>query len=167
MTKLYNYLVKDGDAIAVGFSAVLFILFALSIYFGSKAGGYDLGSLTELPDKSNINCFNLGLSMMIILGFIAIVLMIFGVFWDLIKNFRSGSKASLLGFAAIAIAFIVLYFTSSHDSNGRYAAYWGNPEFHCSESISKFISAGLYMMGAMTLVAFAMILIFEVKSFFK
>jgi hypothetical protein len=73
MTKLYNYLVKDGDAIAVGLSAVLFIVFALSVFFGAQSGGYDLSTLTDMPDKSNVNIFNVGLWMMIILGIIAII----------------------------------------------------------------------------------------------
>lgn len=166
MTKIYNYLVKDGDAIAVGLSAVLFIVFSLSVFFGAQSGGYDLSTLTDMPDKSNVNCFNVGLWMMIILGILAIILMIAGVFWDLIRNFRSGSK-SLIAFAGMLGVFIVLYFTSSHDTGGRYDAYWSNPEFHINESISKFISAGLYSMMLLTVIAFALILLYEVKSFFR
>jgi uncharacterized membrane protein YozB (DUF420 family) len=166
MTKLYNYLVKDGDAIAVGLSAVLFIVFALSVFFGAQSGGYDLSTLTDMPDKSNVNIFNVGLWMMIILGIIAIILMVIGVFWDLFRNFKSGSK-SMIGMAVILIAFLILYFTSSHDTGGRYAAYWSNPEFHINESISKFISAGLYSLMGLTVVAFALILFYEIKSFFR
>lgn len=166
MIKLYNYLVKDGDAIAVGLSAVLFIIFALSIYFGAQSGGYNLSELTEMQDKSQVNCFNVGLWMMIALTLIAILLMILGIFWDLFRNFRSGSK-SLIGFAVIFVAFLILYFTSSHDTGGRYDAYWSNPEFHINEGISKFISAGLYSLGGLTLIAFLLIIIFEIRSFFK
>lgn len=166
MIKLYNYLVKDGDAIAVGLSGVLFVIFALSVYFGAQSGGYSLGSLTDMPDKSNINCFNSGLWMMIILGIIAILLMVFGIFWDLFKNFKSGSK-SIFGFGALVIAFIVLYYTSSYDTGGRYDAYWSNPEFHLNKGISKAISAGLYSLMGLTVVAFALILFYEIKSFFK
>lgn len=166
MTKLYNYLVKDGDAIAVGVSALLFVIFGLGIYFGSTSGGYSLSELTDMEDKSNVNCFNSGLWMMIVMTILAILLMIGGVLWDLVRNFKSGSK-SLYGFGAVLVAFIVLYFTSSHDTNGRYAAYWSNPEFHINEGISKFISAGLYTLGILTLVAFLLILYYEVRSFFR
>jgi hypothetical protein len=166
MTKFYNYLVKDGDAIAVGLSAVLFIIFALSVYFGAQSGGYDLSTLTDMPDKSNVNCFNVGLWMMIILGIVAIILMVAGVFWDLIRNFKSGSK-SIIGMVAIFAAFMALYFTSSHDTGGRYDAYWSNPEFHINESISKFISAGLYSLMGLTVLAFVLILFYEIKSFFR
>ncbi|MBK8350092.1 MAG: hypothetical protein IPL08_21685 [Saprospiraceae bacterium] len=166
MIKLYNYLVKDGDAIAVGLSALLFIVFALSIYFGAQSGGYNLSELTDMQDKSQVNCFNVGLWIMIALTVIAIVLMILGVFWDLVRNFKNGSK-TLIGFALFFVAFLVLYFTSSHDTGGRYAAYWSNPEFHINESISKFISAGLYSLGGLTLIAFALILFFEIRSFFR
>ena len=117
MIKLYNYLVKNGDAVAVGVSAILFVIFALGIYV------------------------------------------------DLFKNFKSGSK-SIFGFLAIVIAFIVLYFTSSHDSGGRFGAYW-SPEFGITEGLSKFISAGLYSLMGLTLVSFLLILFYEVKSFFR
>jgi Ni/Fe-hydrogenase subunit HybB-like protein len=71
MNKLYNYLVKDGDAIAVGVSAVLFAVFALGIYLGSSSGGYSLSELTNMEDLSQINCFNPGLWTMIWMFFIA------------------------------------------------------------------------------------------------
>ena len=166
MIKLYNYLVKDGEAIVVGLSAVLFVVFALSVYFGAQSGGYNLSELTDMPDKSQVNIFNVGLWMMIALTVIAILLMILGIIWDLMRNFRSGSK-SLIGFAVIFVAFLILYFTSSHDTGGRYDAYWSNPEFHINESISKFISAGLYSLAGLTFVAFLLIIIFEIRSFFK
>ena len=166
MIKLYNYLVKDGDAIAVGVSALLFVIFGIGVYYGSSAGGYSLSELTDRTDLKDINCFNSGLWMMIVMTILAILLMIGGVFWDLIRNFKSGSK-SLIGFGVFFIGFMVLYFSSSHDTNGRYDAYWSSPEFHLNESISKFISAGLYSLGILTLVAFLLIIFYEIRSFFR
>ncbi|MFZ1750094.1 MAG: hypothetical protein WAU01_07885 [Saprospiraceae bacterium] len=165
MNKLYNMLVKHGDAITVGVSAVLFIVFALSIYLGSKSGGYNLSELTDMQDKSQVNCFNVGLIMMMVMAVMALALMIGGVFWDLIRNFKTGAK-SMAGFAILAIAFVVLYFTANYDTGGRFAAYW-SPEFGITEGLSKFISAGLYSLFGMTLLAFFLIIIFEVRSFFK
>jgi hypothetical protein len=165
MAKLYNYLLKNGDAIAVGFSALMFMLFALSVYFGSKSGGYDLSTLTDMPDKSNVNIFNVGLYSVIILSIISILLAIFGILWDIFKNFKSGSK-SIIGFGAIVVAFLAFYFTSSHDTGGRFDAYW-KPEFGITEGLSKFISAGLYSLIALTVVSFLLIMFYEVKSFFK
>ena len=144
----------------------MFIVFALSIYFGAQSGGYNLSELTDMQDKSQVNCFNVGLWMMIALTVIAIVLMVLGVFWDLMRNFKSGSK-SLVGGIVMLVAFLALYFTSSHDTGGRYDAYWSNQEFHINESISKFISAGLYSLMGLTLIAFVLILVFEVRNFFK
>jgi len=166
MTRFYNYLVKNGDAVAVGVSGILFLIFALGIYYGTSTGGYTLSELIEKDDLTDVNCFNSGLWMMIIMTILAILLMIVGVFVDLFSNFKSGSK-TIIGFGLMAVAFIVLYFTSSHDSGGRYDAYWSNPEFHINESISKFISAGLYTVMGLTLVSFMLILFYEVKSFFK
>ncbi len=166
MNGLYKALVKHGDAIAVGFSVLMVILFALSVYFGAKSGGYELSSLTERTDLKDVNCFNLGLWSMIFMGLIAVLLMLGGVIWDLFRNFKSGSK-TIIGFGGMILLFIILFFTSSHDTNGRYAAYWSNPEFHLSQNISKFISAGLYTMGAMALVSFVLIIVFEVKALFK
>jgi hypothetical protein len=165
MTKLYNYLVKNGDAVAVGVSAILFIIFALGIYTGSQSGGYNLSELIDRKDLSDVNCFNSGLWMMIIMTILAIVLMILGVFTDLFKNFKSGSK-SIIGFGLIVVAFIVLYYTSSHDTGGRFDAYWA-PDFGITEGLSKFISAGLYSLLGLTVVSFLLIIFFEIKSFFK
>jgi hypothetical protein len=166
MAKLYNILLKNGDAIAVGFSALMFILFALSVYLGSQSAGYDLSTLTDMPDKSNVNIFNVGLVTVIVLGFIAIILTIFGIVWDIIKNFKTGAK-SVLGFGAIIVAFLAFYFTSSHDSGGRFEAYWSKDPFYITENLSKFISAGLYTLIVLTFVSFLLILFYEVKSFFK
>jgi hypothetical protein len=67
----------------------------------------------------------------------------------------------------LSSVFIILFFTSSHDTNGRYAAYWSHPDFHINETISKFISAGLYTMMGMALVSFVLIILFEVRALFK
>ncbi len=165
MTKLYNYLVKNGDAVAVGVSAVLFIIFALAIYLGSSSGGYNLNELIDRKDLSDVNCFNPGLWMAIILLVLAIFLTVAGIVSDLFKNIKSGSK-SIFGFLGIIVVFIALYFTSSYDSGGRFGAYWG-PEFNITEGLSKFISAGLYTMMAMAFISFFLIIFFEIKSFFK
>lgn len=165
MVKLYNFLVKDGTALAVGISAVMLVIFGLGIYFGSSSGGYNLSELTNMEDKSNINCFNSGLWMMYILTIIAVLLMIFGVFFDLFKNFKEGSK-SMIGFAGVLVLFVILYFTSSHDTGGRFDAYWSK-DFGITEGLSKFISAGLYGLLILSLVSFLLIIFFEIKSFFK
>jgi hypothetical protein len=165
MNKLYNYLVKDGDAIAVGVSAILFVVFGLGIYLGSSSGGYSLSELTDMEDLSQVNCFNPGLWTMIWMFFIALVLMLLGIVWDIFRNYKSGSK-TVYGFLAIILAFVVLYFTSSHDTGGRFDAYWAK-DFGISETLSKLISAGLYSLGLLTLLAFLLILVFEVRAFFK
>lgn len=166
MNKLYNYLIKDGDAIAVGASAILFIIFSLGIYFGATSGGYTLSELTNMPDKSQVNIFNSGLWMMIIMTVLAIVLMLGGVFLDIIRDFKTGSK-SLIGFGIVFVAFIVLYYTSSPDTGGRFAAYWSKDPFFITEGLSKFISAGLYSLMGLSIVAFLLILFFEIRSFFR
>lgn len=166
MTKLYNYLIKDGDAIAVGISAVLFIIFSLGIYLGASSGGYSLSELTDRKDLSDVNCFNSGLWMMIIMTILAIVLMLGGVFLDIFRDFKNGSK-SLLGFGAVLIAFIVLYYTSSPDTGGRFGAYWSKDPFFITESLSKFISAGLYSLMGLSVVAFLLIIFYEIRSFFR
>lgn len=166
MVKLYNQLLKNGDAIAVGFSALMFILFALSVYLGSQSANIDLSTLTDRPDKSDVNIFNVGLYTVIVLGIVAILLTIGGILWDIFRNFKTGSK-SIFGFVGIIVAFLAFYFTSSHDSGGRFDAYWSKEPFFITEGLSKFISAGLYTLIALTFVSFILILFFEVKSFFK
>ncbi|MBK9735187.1 MAG: hypothetical protein IPO92_09565 [Saprospiraceae bacterium] len=166
MTKLYNYLIKDGDAIAVGLGAICIIIFALGIYFGSNSGGYVLSELTDAPDKSKINCFNAGLIIMIAMIIISILLMVFGVMWDLLKDFKAGVQ-TMIGFGVMLAVFLVLYFTSSPDTGGRFAAYWSKEPFFITEGLSKFISAGIYTTGILTAVAVLAMVFYEVRSIFK
>jgi hypothetical protein len=51
-----------------------------------------------------------------------------GIVWDFSKTLNQGSK-SVLGFGIMIIAFLALYFTSSHDSGGRFEAYWSKDPF--------------------------------------
>lgn len=164
---MYNKLVKYGDAIAVGLGVLCILIFVIGIVAGFSSAGYDMNTdLTSMADKSNINFFNSGLYLTIILGVLCVVLMIGGIIWDLVRNFKSGSKF-LFGFGILIIIFFILYSTSSYDTGGRFAAYWSKDPFYITEGLSKFISAGLYSLLGLAAVAFLSIVIFEVRNFFK
>jgi hypothetical protein len=167
MNKLYNYLEKSGDAIAVGVGVLCILIFIIGIVTGFSSAGYDMSTdLTTMENKSDINFFNSGLILAIVLGLLCIVLMLLGIFWDLFRNFKTGSKL-LFGFGALIVAFFVLYSTSSYDTGGRFAAYWSKDPFYITENLSKFISAGLYSLLGLAAVAFITIIVFEVRNFFK
>jgi hypothetical protein len=167
MNKLYNYLEKSGDAIAVGLGMLCIVIFIIGIITGFSSSGYDMSTdLTTIEDKSEINFFNSGLVITIALGVLCVILMFVGIFWDLFRNFKTGSKF-LIGFGVLIVVFFILYSTSSHDSGGRFDAYWSKDPFYITESLSKFISAGLYSLVAMSALAFLSIVVFEIRNFFK
>jgi len=164
---MYNKLVKYGDAISVGLGVLCILIFIIGIVTGFNSAGYDMGTdLTTMQDKSNINFFNSGLYLTIILGILCVALMFIGIIWDLVRNFRSGSKM-LIGFGVLIIAFIVFYSTSAYDTGGRFDAYWSKDPFYITQGLSKFISAGLYSLMGLAAVAFLSIIVFEIRNFFK
>lgn len=166
MINLYNFLKQRGETLAVGFGVLFAIVFAITIYMGTQSGGYSLATLSDIEDKSQVNCFNFGLWTMIIMIIASFAMMLLGVIGDIFKNARKG-KGSIIGFSLIILAFIVLYFTSSYDTGGRYDAYWSKDPFYITENLSKLISAGMYTMGILTVVAFLSIIVFEIRAFFK
>lgn len=166
MINLYNFLKQRGETLAVGFGVLFAVVFAITIYMGTKSGGYSLSTLSEMEDKSQVNCFNFGLWTMIVMIIFSFIIMLFGVFSDIIKNAKKG-KGTIIGFGLIILTFVALYFTSSYDSGGRFDAYWSKDPFYITESLSKFISAGMLTVGILTIVAFLSILIFEIRAFFK
>lgn len=164
---MYNKLVKHGEAFAVGFGLLCILIFAVGIIQGFNSAGYDMNTdLTTMEDKSQINFFNSGLYITIFLGVLCILLMLGGIFWDLIRNFKSGSKF-LIGFAVLIVVFFVLYSTASYDSGGRFGAYWSKDPFYITEGLSKFISAGLYVLFGLSAIAVMAIIVSEIRNFFK
>lgn len=161
---MYNFLVKNGTALAMGIGTLVTILFIASVALGLSSSGYDTSTDLLTVDYKSITAFNLGIYLTSLLALIAILLMLGGVVWDLFRN-RKSSMKMVVGILALIIIFVVLYVTAKYDTGGRWD--YLNNEFKVGESASKFITAGIWTTVILLIVSTLAILVSEVRNFFK
>ncbi len=161
---MYNFLVKNGTAVAMGVGSIVTLIFIGTVLAGLSGAGYDTSTDLMSVDFKNFNGFNTGIVLTFILGVIAIVLMLVGVIMDLIQN-RKTSLKMVIGIVALIIVFIILYTTATYDVGGKWDAL--NTEFGVAEKSSKFISAGIWTCGILLVISILSIVVSEVKNFFK
>lgn len=164
---MYNFLTKNGQTAALLLGVLCIAIFLITTLSGLGSSGYDMSTdLNALPDeaKSGIGFFNAGLKITVGLVIICFALaVIFGLI-----NFAKFPKASLkavIGLAAVLILFFILYSTSSMEEGGKLGML--HDKFSISESVSKFIGGGLKTTVLMALVAFAAMVLFEIRNLFK
>ena len=161
---MYNFLVKNGTAVAMGVGTFVTLLFVGTVLAGLSSSGYDTSTDLMQVDYKNFNGFNVGFIFTFILGFFAILFMLIGVILDLIQN-RKTSLKMVIGIIALIVVFIVLYSTATYDVGGKWDAL--NAEFGVAEKSSKFISAGIWTCGILLVISVLSIVVSEVKNFFK
>lgn len=161
---MYNFLVKNGTALAMGIGTLVTILFIASVAIGLSSSGYDTSTDLLTVDYKSITAFNLGIYLTSLLALIAILLMLGGVVWDLIRN-RKSSMKMVVGILSLVVIFVVLYVTAKYDTGGRWD--YLNNEFKVGESASKFITAGIWTTVILLIVSTLAILVSEVRNFFK
>jgi MFS family permease len=165
MKKWYDFLLKNGMSIAVVLSTLAVCIFGLGIYLVSSSSPITMSELANVPDKSGFSHFNAGLIVLILFLVVAVILLFGGMIWDVFRNFKTGYR-TLYIIGAMFVGFVILYFLSSHDSNGRFDQYWA-PQFKISKSASKLISSGMWIVGGMLLTAFVSIIYYETRAQFK
>jgi uncharacterized membrane protein YoaT (DUF817 family) len=161
---MYNFLVKNGTALAMGIGSLVTVLFIASVAMGLSSSGYDTSTDLLTVDYKSINAFNLGIYLTSLLALIAILLMLGGVVWDLFRN-RKSSMKMIIGIVALVIIFLILFSTSTFETGGRWD--YLNSEFKVGENASKFISAGIWTTGILLVVSTLAIVVSEVRNFFK
>jgi hypothetical protein len=161
---MYNFLVKNGTALAMGIGTLVTILFIASVAIGLSSSGYDTSTDLLTVDYKSITAFNLGIYLTSLLALIAILLMLGGVVWDLIRN-RKSSMKMVVGILSLVVIFVVLYVTAKYDTGGRWD--YLNNEFKVGESASKFITAGIWTTVILLIISTLAILVSEVRNFFK
>ncbi|HMR88646.1 MAG TPA: hypothetical protein PKD51_10855 [Saprospiraceae bacterium] len=161
---MYNFLVKNGTAVAMGVGSLVTLIFIGTVWAGLSSSGYDTSTDLMAVDYKNFNGFNVGIYLTIVLSVIAILLMLGGVILDLIQN-RKTSMKMVIGIIALIVVFIVLYSTATFDTGGKWDAL--NAEFKVGEKASKFISAGIWTCGILLVISVLSIVVSEVKNFFK
>jgi len=161
---MYNFLLKNGIAAAMGVGVVIILLFFITITMGLSSAGYDTNTDLLTQDMSTISFFNFGLYATFVLIAIAFVLMFGGVIWDMARNFRK-SKNFVFGIIALIILFVVLYYTATFEQGGTWDDL--NSTFFITEGSSKLITAGIYTCGILLALAALSIVVSEVRGFFK
>lgn len=161
---MYNFLLKNGTAVAMGVGSLIAILFFITINVGLSSSGYDTSTDLLTVNYQEINAFNFGIYITYFLGIIAFLLMLAGIVWDLWNN-RKASKNMIFGVIGLVVLFFVLYATSKFETGGSWDVL--NSEFGITEGSSKIVSAGIYTCGLLLLGAVLSIAVSEVRNFFK
>jgi uncharacterized membrane protein YozB (DUF420 family) len=161
---MYNFLLKNGTAVAMGVGSLIAVLFFITINVGLSSSGYDTSTDLLTVNYQEINAFNFGIYMTYLLGFIAFLLMLVGIVWDLWNN-RKASKNMIYGVIALIVLFFVLYVTAKFETGGSWDVL--NSEFGITEGSSKIVTAGIYTCGLLLLGAVLSIAVSEVRNFFK
>ena len=156
---MYNFLVKNGQALAFLTGAAITILSLIIIFSGME-------SFNMLGDenKTDTTIFNFGLGSAIAMAVIAfIVWLLFSVF-QIATNLK-GSMKGLIGGAVLILLFVIAYSTASVETSGP--VYDAMINQNVSEGNSKFISGGIFTALVLGALAFASFIILEVINFFK
>lgn len=164
---MYNFLTKHGQTAALGLGVLCIVIFLVTTLGGISSGGYDLSTdLNGLPDeaKDKIMFFNPGIFITVALVVICFVLsLVFGL-----VNFAKFPKASMkaaIALIAIVVVFGGLYASSGMETSGKLGML--HDKFDVGEGASKFIGGGIKTTVGLGILAFIVMIGFEVRNLFK
>lgn len=165
---MYQFLTKNGQALAFGLGLVLIVLFLL--FALPTAGEYQFDTM-ENEQIREVSIFNFGLWSAIILTVIAAAAMIiFGVA-QVASNFKK-SFVGILGFLALLVIFFIGYSISDGEpETARLAAAIQNFETSQQTDLTpgnlKFISGGIITSLVLMGLAVIALVVTGVINFFK
>lgn len=162
---MYNFLVKNGQALAFGLGALIVVVFLAMVIPNS-------GGFMDLPREEQYatSMFNFGLQMAVILIAIAFIAMVlFGLF-QIFSNLK-GSIKGLIGFAALIVVFVIAYSTTSTDVSPAIQEsinkFQISQESEITDGHLKMIGGGITTALVLIAVAFVSFIVFEIINFFK
>lgn len=162
---MYNFLVKNGQALAFGLGALICLIFFLMV-LPNSSGFMDL----PREEQYATGMFNFGIQMSVVLIIVALVAMVgFGLF-HIFSNLK-GSVKGLIGFAALLVVFVVAYASASTEVAPAIAVSMEKFRVSQGQEITmsqlKMISGGITTALILSVVGFASFIIFEIINFFK
>lgn len=162
---MYNFLVKNGQALAFGLGALLVVIFFLAV-LPNSSGFMDL----PREEQYATSMFDFGLYASVGLILITFVAMLgFGLFH--IFSDLKGSVKGLIGFAALIAVFVIAYSATSTDVTPAIAEsiekFKVSQEADISGSQLKMIGGGITTALVLSVVAFASFIVFEIINLFK
>lgn len=171
MNKVYNFLMKYGNLLALVLSIIILVIFFVNINMGFGGiegvdGSTDLAKLIQEKDAPELNFFNFGLTSAIVMAVIAaLVWVIFGLL-GLILNFKNSIKF-LISFGVVIVLFIVFYNTATVETTGRLGELLADANYHVDVKTSQYISAGIKTTLSLFGLSILTLVVSEVLSFFK
>ena len=164
---MYSFLTKHGQTAALGLGVLCIAIFLITTLSGISSAGYDMSTdLNALPDeaKDGIGFFNPGIGLTVFLVVACFVLALAFGLLNFVKFPKASMKAAI-GLVAILVIFGILYATSSMESAGKLGML--HDKFSVSEGTSKFISGGIKTTVGLSIVAFFVMIGFEIRNLFK
>lgn len=156
---MYELLSKKGQLLSLVIAVISMLLLFVPILTG-------LDAFDALPDgeKFNTNIFDTGFYVTIALLVIAVLGWILFAGLELASNFQKSLKG-IIGFAVLILLFAVVYMFSEAETTGVLSSV--AKEFDLSNNQSRLISTLITSTGILGLVSILILLIFEVRNFFK
>lgn len=164
---MYDFLVKKGTTVAFLVGIVVILIFLFTTISGLSSAGYDMSTDLVAQGKdavANMNFFNTGIGLTLLLIGLAIAAMVvFGII-GLIKFPKEGVR-SIATFAGLIILFFILRSVAPGDVGERIARIREN--FNVTDSISGFIGGGIATTLFLICFAAVAMIFFEIRNAFK
>lgn len=164
---VYQYLIKNGQVIALIVGLVVVAAFIISAFVGLNNSGIAYSTNLNDLDKEVVNeitAFNLGLALTIVLVILtALSWLVFGV-WGFVRNPKKSMKAAI-PFVILAVLFLILFSVSQPEKTG--SLYETIQEFKVSDSASKYISGALLTTLLLAGIAVLSLVYSEIRNVLK
>jgi hypothetical protein len=162
---MYNFLVKNGQALAFGLGTLIVVVF-FAMVLPNSSGFMDL----PREEQYTTSMFNFGIQMAVVLIVAATAAMeLFGLF-QIFSNLK-GSVKGLIGFGALVAVFVIAYSATSTDVSPAIQEsinkFQISQEAEITEGHLKMIGGGITTALVLSAVAFVSFIVFEIINFFK
>lgn len=162
---MYNFLVKNGQALAFGLGTLIVVVF-FAMVLPNSSGFMDL----PREEQYTTSMFNFGIQMAVVLIVAATAAMVlFGLF-QIFSNLK-GSVKGLIGFGALVAVFVIAYSATSTDVSPAIqesiTKFQVSQESEITEGHLKMIGGGITTALVLSAVAFVSFIVFEIINFFK
>ncbi|HMP28856.1 MAG TPA: hypothetical protein PKD85_04610 [Saprospiraceae bacterium] len=162
---MYNFLTKNGQTLAFAVGLVSVVIFLVTAVSGVNSAGLAGADLSQMKEEiPTMNFFNIGLSITIFLLLACFALLLLFILVD-IGKFPKQMGRALLAVGVLVIAFIALRATSAVETGGVWDRLAN--DFSVTEGASKTISGGIKTTGLLAFGAIAIMVVSEIRNFFK
>ena len=156
---MYNFLVRNGQLLAIGIGTLLTVVFLMGIFSGLDG----FNALAE-EDQGTTSIFNFGLYAVAFLAIACVAgLILFGLY-HIVTDFKSARKG-LIGVGVLLVLFFIAKAMAPADIGDHIAGL--HKEFNVSDNASSNISGGIaftLLLLGLSAVAFVFS---EIRNFFK